>query len=134
MDFIKENIEIKKGSERNFGIVFGVVFLFIGSYPILFDNNLHLWALFISAFFIFLAFFIPNTLKYPNHLWFLFGMFLGKLIAPIVMGLVFYITVTPTGLIMRCLGKDILKKKFEKNIDTYWIDKKTFPTSMKNQF
>ena len=134
MDTIKENIEIKKGSEKNFGIVFGLVFLIISFYPLLLDSSIRLWSLCISIIFIFLAFFIPKLLKYPNHLWFLFGILLGKIVSPFIMGIVFYTTITPTGLIMRLLGKDILKKKFEKKIDSYWVDRKNITSSMRNQF
>lgn len=134
MDTAKENIEIKKSSEKNFGIIFGIVFLIIAFYPVFNNSGIRYWSLYIAITFILMAFFMPKILKYPNHLWFLIGILLGKIVSPVIMGLVFYITITPTGLIMRFLGKDILKQKFEKNNHSYWVDRKNLPTSMKNQF
>ena len=81
-----------------------------------------------------LAFAAPKTLILPNKLWFKFGMLLGSFVAPIVMALVYFATVLPTGLIMRLLGKDLLKKRLDKNAKTYWIERSEPMGSMKNQF
>jgi hypothetical protein len=70
----------------------------------------------------------------PNKLWFKFGIFLGSIIAPIVILIVYFITVIPTGLIMRLLGKDLLRQKLDKNTKSYWIERREPIGSMKNQF
>ena len=80
------------------------------------------------------AFLAPTILILPNKLWFKFGMLLGSIVAPIVMALVYFITVLPVGLIMRLLGKDILKQKLDKSAKSYWIERRESIGSMKNQF
>jgi len=121
-------------SEKSFGVVFSIVFLIIALYPITNSEDIHLWAIIISAVFLLLAFVAPQVLELPNKLWFKFGMLLGSIIAPVVMALVYFITVVPTGLIMRLLGKDLLKQKLDKNAKSYWIKRSEPIGSMKNQF
>ena len=120
--------------EKSFGVVFSIVFLIIALYPITNSEDIHLWAIIISAVFLLLAFVAPQVLALPNKLWFKFGMLLGSIIAPVVMALVYFITVVPTGLIMRLLGKDLLKQKLDKNAKSYWIKRSEPIGSMKNQF
>ena len=103
------HIVTEQGSEKSFGIVFSVVFLIVALYPLTDSQEFHLWAVIVSAIFLLLAFAAPKILTLPNKLWFKFGMLLGSIIAPVVMALVYLITVLPTGLIMRLLGKDLLK-------------------------
>ncbi len=124
---------IKIGSNRSFGIVFFIVFLIIGLYPLIKDGDLRWWSLIISVIFLFLGLINSNVLTPLNKIWFKFGILLGKIISPIVMGIVFFIFVTPTGIIMRLLRKDLigLKKNNEK---TYWIKKNSNMFSMKKQF
>ena len=132
-----ENIshyKIKAGTERNFGLVFAVVFVIISLYPLWFGKNIHLWACIIAFIFFFFAIFLPKVLILPNKLWFKFGSFLGAIVSPIIMGMIFFLTVTPTGMIMRLLGKDILNQRMKKSIKSYWIERKENLTSMKNQF
>ena len=81
-----------------------------------------------------LAYLAPQILKYPNKLWFKLGIFLRTIIAPIAMGIVYITTVLPTGLIMRLLGKDLLKQKLDKNVNSYWIQLSDPVGSMKNQY
>ena len=121
-------------SEKSFGVVFSIVFLIIALYPITNSEDIHLWAIIISAVFLLLAFVAPQVLELPNKLWFKFGILLGSIIAPVVMALVYFITVVPTGLIMRLLGKDLLKQKLDKNAKSYWIKRSEPIGSMKNQF
>jgi len=123
-----------KSTNRSFGIVFSIVFLLVALYPIINSEGLRIWALIISAIFLLLAFIAPNTLSLPNKFWFKFGILLGSIIAPIVMLLVYFLTVLPTGLIMRLLGKDLLKQKLDKNAKSYWIERTESMGSMKNQF
>ena len=125
--------EIKIGSNRSFGIVFFVVFLLIGLYPLLKSNDLRIWSLIISFIFLALGLINSKILTPLNRLWFKFGLLLGKFISPIIMGIIFFIVVTPIGIIMRLFKKDLLNLKFNKK-KTYWIDKKGPKSKMKNQF
>ena len=124
---------IKLPSNRNFGIVFFIVFLIIALWPLLKQNEIRIWSLIISFIFFILGLINSKLLTPFNKLWFKFGIFLGNIISPIVMGIVFFLVVTPTGLIMRFLRKDILKLK-NNNKDSYWIDKDNTSSSMRNQF
>ena len=125
--------EIKTGSNKSFGIVFFVVFLIIGLWPILNGNEIKIWSIIISLIFLILGINNSKILTPLNKLWFRFGIFLGNFIAPIIMGIIFFFVVTPTGLIMRLLGKDLIKLK-KNNDKSYWIEKKNIKSSMRNQF
>ena len=124
---------IKIGSNKSFGIVFFVVFLIIGLWPILNGNEIKIWSIIISLIFLILGINNSKILTPLNKLWFRFGIFLGNFIAPIIMGIIFFFVVTPTGLIMRLLGKDLIKLKKNKD-KSYWIEKKNIKSSMRNQF
>jgi hypothetical protein len=124
----------ENGSEKSFGITFSIVFLVIALYLLINSQALYLWAFIISTVFLMLALIAPKTLIIPNLLWFKFGMLLGSIIAPIVMSLIYFFTVLPTGLIMRLLGKDLLRLKIDKNTNSYWIMRNESMGSMKNQF
>ena len=125
--------EIKIGSNRGFGIVFFVVFVLIGLYPLTYSCDIRIWAIIISLFFIVLGFFNSKILTPLNKIWFKFGIFLGKIISPVIMGIIFFLVVTPTGLIMRLLGKDVLNLKYNKS-KSYWIEKNSTKSKMRNQF
>ena len=125
--------EIKVGSNRSFGIVFFVVFLLIGLYPLFKNNDIRIWSLIVSLVFLLLGLKNSKILTPLNILWFKFGMMLGKYVSPIVMGLVFFLVVTPTGIIMRIFNKDLLKLK-RRNINSYWIKRDDQKSDMKNQF
>jgi len=107
--------------------------LLIGLYPILKGNDLRIWSLIISFIFLSLGLINSRILTPLNRLWFKFGLLLGKFISPIIMGIIFFIVVTPIGIIMRLFKKDLLNLKFNKK-ETYWIDKKGPKSKMKNQF
>ena len=125
--------DVKIGSNRSFGIVFFIVFLVIATYPLINNGELRLWSLIISLIFLFLGSVNSKILNPLNKLWFRFGIFLGKVISPLIMGIIFFLGVTPIGLLMRLLNKDLLNLRFNNN-GSYWI-KKTEPKSkMKNQF
>ena len=124
---------IKLPSNRNFGIVFFIVFLIIALWPVLKQNEIRIWSLIISFIFFVLGLINSRLLTPLNKLWFKFGILLGNIIAPIIMGIVFFLVVTPTGLIMRFFRKDILKLKKNSN-DSYWINKDNTNSSMRNQF
>ena len=124
---------IKLPSNRNFGIVFFIVFLIIALWPVLKQNEIRIWSLIISFIFFVLGLINSKLLTPLNKLWFKFGILLGNIISPIVMGIVFFLVVTPTGLVMRIFRKDILKLKKNSN-DSYWINKDNTNSSMRNQF
>ena len=125
--------KIKLPSNRNFGIVFSIVFLIIAIWPILNQNEIRIWSMIISLIFLILGLINSKFLSPLNKAWFKFGLILGSIIAPVVMGVVYFLVVTPTGLIMKALGKDILGLKRNKN-NTYWLEKDNSNNNLKNQF
>ena len=134
MSEYKQYIEVESGSEKSFGIVFAVVFLLISLYPLVDNKDVHLWSLIISLIFFLLAYVAPKVLSIPNKLWFRLGMALVAVVAPVVMALVYFTTVVPIGLIMRLMGKDLLRQKLDKNTKSYWIERNEPMGSMKDQF
>ena len=125
--------DIKTSSNRSFGIVFFVVFLIISLYPIINNESIRIWSLIISLIFLILGIINSSLLSPLNKLWFKFGIFLGKIISPVIMGIIFFLVVTPIGLIMRLIGKDVLNLKYN-NSKSYWIEKTGPKSKMKNQF
>jgi len=130
----KSYFKIKGGTERSFGLVFAAVFTIIGFYPLWYNENIRLWACIIAFIFLFFGIFFPKILIVPNKLWFKLGLLLGAIVAPIVMGMIFFLTVTPIGIIMRLFGKDVINQKIKKNAKSYWIKRNKSVSSMKNQF
>jgi hypothetical protein len=126
------NKKIKVSSNKSFGIVFFIFFLAVSLYPLINNEEYRLWALITSLIFLILGLFNSSILTPLNLLWFKFGMLLGRIVSPIVMALVFFIVVTPTGLIMKLFKKDLLQLK-RKNKKSYWIEKKS-KSKMSNQF
>ena len=125
--------DIKISSNRSFGIVFFIVFLLIALYPLTYSQDIRIWSVIISIIFLVLGLFNSKILTPLNKLWFKFGIFLGKIISPVVMGIIFFLVVTPIGLLMRLLGKDLINLKYNNN-KSYWIEKKGPKSKMKNQF
>ena len=125
--------EIKISSNKSFGIVFFIVFLLIALYPLLKDSDLRIWSLIISFIFLILGLINSKILTPLNKLWFKFGLLLGRFISPLIMGIIFFVVVTPIAIIMRLLKKDLLNLKYNKK-ETYWIDKSGPKSKMKNQF
>jgi hypothetical protein len=124
---------MKKTSEKNFGILFFVVFLLISLWPLLNGNSLRIWSIFVSITFLIIAFLKQELLKPLNNSWIKLGEMLGKIISPIVMALIFFLILTPLSLIIRIFGKDLLKIKFSKD-NSYWIKREKNITSMDKQF
>ncbi len=122
-----------KTSNKSFGILFFVVFFLIAIYPLIKQGEIRIWSLIISLIFLTLGLSKSKILTPLNKLWFKFGIFLGRIVSPLVMGIIFFLVVTPIGLIMRILGKDLLNLKYNKE-NSYWIDKTGPKSSMKNQF
>ena len=125
--------KIKISSNRSFGIVFFIVFLLISLYPLINQNEIRLWSLVISLIFLVLGINNSKFLTPLNKLWFRFGLLLGKIVSPIIMGVIFFLVVTPIGLLMRLLKKDLLDLKFN-NEKTYWIRKIDKNNRMNKQF
>ena len=135
MTEISRHVSTEQSSEKSFGVVFSIVFLIVSLFPPLINSEgLRIWALVVSIIFFLLAFLAPKILVLPNKLWFKFGLLIGSIVTPILMTLIYVFTVVPTGLIMRLLGKDLLKQNIMKNTQSYWIERKQPMGSMKNQF
>ena len=126
-------MEIKLPTNRNFGLVFFIIFLFISLYPLLKNENIRYWSLTISLTFLILGIINSKLLTPLNKAWIKFGIFLGKIMTPIVMGLIFFLVVTPTSIILKIIGKDVLKHKKNKS-ETYWLTKEEAKSTMKDQF
>ncbi len=125
---------LKLPSNRSFGIVFFVFFFILASWPLLNNGQILKLPLFLSLIFLLLGVFNSNILTPLNKIWMKFGLLLGSVISPIVMGIIFFGIITPTGFILRIFKKDILMLKIKPNTRTYWIDKDNSNNDMKNQF
>ena len=125
--------DIKISSNKSFGILFFVVFLLIAIYPLINGGDIRIWSGIISFIFLVLGLLNSSILTPLNKIWFKFGIILGKIISPVIMAIIFFLVVTPTGLIMRILRKDILNLKYNQN-KSYWIEKEGPKSKMKNQF
>ncbi len=123
----------KISSNRSFGILFSILFAIIAFWPIINGNPLRLWSIPISVIFLVLGLLNSKLLNPLNIVWVKFGELLGRIIAPIVMAIIYFIIVTPIGLFMRLIGKDLLNIKFLK-ANTYWIKREKKISSMKKQF
>jgi hypothetical protein len=122
-----------KSSNKSFGIVFFIVFFLIAIYPLLKQEDVRIWSLIISSIFLILGL-LNSKILYPlNKIWFKFGILLGKIVSPLVMGIIFFIVVTPIGLLMKLLKKDLLNLRFNKH-NSYWVEKNEPKSKMKNQF
>ena len=129
--------EIRLGSSQAFGFVFTVVFSIIALWPLLYGEPIRVWSAVISGVLLLVAIFKPSLLQLLNQLWLRFGMVLHKIISPIVMGLLFFFTVTPIAVIFSLIGKDPLNRRFDNTLETYWVerDPEEFNSeTMKNQF
>ena len=124
---------IKKSSNKSFGIVFFIVFILIGIWPLLNNESYRLWAIIVAFTFLILGLINSKFLTPLNILWFKFGVLLGKIVSPLVMGMIFFFVVTPIAILMRILKKDLLNLKFNSD-ESYWIKKNGYKSKMKNQF
>ena len=127
------NMEISRSSNKNFGIVFFIVFIIIAFWPLLDDKSYRLWAIIISLIFLILGLINSKLLTPLNTLWFKLGILLGKIVSPLVMGIIFFVVVTPIALLMKLFKKDVLNLTFNKK-NSYWIEKDKQKSTMKNQF
>ena len=130
---MKEKIKIN--SNKSFGLVFFVIFLIVSLYPLLNQESIRVWSLIISFIFLFLGILNSILLSPLNYIWFNFGLFLGKFISPLVMGMVYFIVVFPTFLLIKLFKKNYLNLKYDNSKETYWITNDSDENkSMKNQF
>tara|TARA_B100001115_G_C15748542_1_gene365840 strand:+ start:306 stop:689 length:384 start_codon:yes stop_codon:yes gene_type:complete len=120
-------------SNKNFGLTFFIVFLIISFWPLMHNDQIRIWSLVIALIFLILGMSNSKILTPLNTIWFKFGLILGRIVSPIVMGIIFFLIVTPISIIMRILGKDLLNLKYN-NQKSYWIEKRGPKSKMKNQF
>ena len=123
----------KLENNRSFGLLFFIVFLIIAVWPVINDNSIRVWSIITSLIFLILGVLNSKILTLPKILWIKLGSILGKIIAPIIMGIIFFFVVTPIGLLMKLFKKDSLNRKFN-NKKSYWIEKTEPKSKMKNQF
>ena len=129
---MKNLINIKRKDNITFGILFFILFLIIGLYPLKSGGTTRIWSLVLSLAFLIITIIRPNLLTFINRLWIQFGILLGKIISPLVMGLVFFFVVTPIGILIRMLKKDVMGLK--RGAPSYWINREDKVQSMKKQF
>ena len=126
--------KIKISSNRNFGLVFFFVFLIVSLLPLLKEEPFRIWSIVIAIIFLILGLMNSKLLTPLNKLWFKFGLFLGSIVSPIVMGVIFFLVITPIGLFMKIVGKDLLNNKYDNKKKSYWINRSKTKSTMKQQF
>ena len=124
----------KKSSNRSFGILFFLVFLGFGLCPLTKEMSPKIYLIIISVIFLILGLLNSKLLSPLNNLWIKFGEILGKVIAPIVMAVVYFLILTPISLLVRLFGKDLIEMKFNNNVKSYWIKRKKHLGTMDKQF
>jgi hypothetical protein len=129
---MKKNTIIKTKNNIFFGLLFFIFFLIIGLYPLISGGIIRIWSIVLSLIFLIITIIKPNLFTFLNKLWIQFGILLGRIISPIVMGLVFFIVVTPIGILVRILKKDVMGLK--RGASSYWIHREDKLQSMKKQF
>ena len=125
-------MDIKKKNNITFGILFFIFFLIIGLYPLISGGTIRIWSITLSLVFLIITIIKPNLFTSLNKLWIKFGILIGKIISPIVMGLIFFFVVTPIGILMKILKKDVMGLK--RGASSYWITREDKVQSMKKQF
>jgi hypothetical protein len=133
----QSHADIKVGSARSFAIVFCLAFAVIGLLPLIGGDPMRIWALAVSAVFLFFTFFYTEVLQPLNVLWFRLGMLLSRIVNPLIMFLIYAVAIVPFGIAARVFGKDLLKLKMDPNVKSYWVDREPpgpAPESIKQQF
>ena len=125
-------IKITKKNNATFGIFFFIFFLIVGLYPLKSDGVIRVWSVVLALVFLIITIIRPNLFTFLNRLWIKFGFLLGKIISPIIMGLVFFFVVTPIGIFIRILKKDVMGLKREAT--SYWINRENKVQNMRKQF
>jgi len=129
---MENSINVKRKNNITFGILFFILFLIVGLYPLISNEPIRIWSIIVSLVFLIVTIIKPNLFTFLNKLWIKFGILLGKIISPIVMGLVFFFVVTPIGIFVKILKKDVMGLKRGKS--SYWIIRDDKIQSMKKQF
>jgi hypothetical protein len=130
--FINKTLVIKKKSNVTFGTLFFIFFLIVGLYPLISNEPIRIWSIIVSLVFLIVTIIKPNLFTFLNKLWIKFGILLGKIISPIVMGLVFFFVVTPIGIFVKIFKKDVMSLK--RGESSYWITREDKIQSMRKQF
>jgi hypothetical protein len=128
---------VSSSSNRAFGLVFGAVFAIIALWPWVFGGQIRIWSAVVGAVFVLVAWLWPAVLAPLNRVWTRFGLLLHRVVSPVVLGVMFFVVITPMGLVMRALGKDPLRLRLDRNARSYWIDRQPpgpAPDSLNNQF
>lgn len=134
---ITTNIKPKVSSDSSFCFVFAFIFFLIGIFPLLFNNEIRVWALILSIIMIASGKYYPRLFYYPNLIWFKFGLLLHKIMNPLILFMIFLFILTPTSILLKLFSYDPMKKKYRKKIDSYWVKKKNIDSEkfdMNNQF
>lgn len=129
--------EVSQGSDRTLGLVFSGVFLLVGCWPLVRGGSVRAWAIGLAVVFLVIALLRPSFLAPLNRLWVSLGLLLHRVVSPLVLGAVFFLVVTPMGLLMQAFGKDPLRLRFDLTASSYWIERRPpgpAPDSMRNQF
>src|SRR5262249_10838160 len=129
--------ELRGSSDRSFGLVFAGFFLIVGTWPLVHGRPLRVWAVGVAAVFLIAALVNPTWLGPLNRLWLRLGLLLQLIVSPVVLGLLFFLTVTPIGLLMRLTGKDPLRLRFDPLARSYWVERRPpgpAPDTMRQQF
>jgi hypothetical protein len=134
---LERSEEIQGSSNRTLGLTFGAFFLMVGLYPLALGKPFRLWGIVISAAFTLVALAAPGALGPLNKVWTRLGLLLHRITSPIVLGIMFFVVVTPLGFVMRLLGKDLLRLRMERDAPSYWIERQPpgpKPDTFPNQF
>ena len=129
---MKNFINIKNKDNITFGILFFIFFLIVGLYPLISNGPIRIFSVIVSLAFLIITIIKPNLFTFLNKLWVKFGFLLGKIISPIIMGLVFFFVVTPIVILIRIFNKDVMCLK--RGASSYWINREDKLQSMKKQF
>jgi len=131
------DVPVQGSSNRTLGLVFAALFLIIGTLPVVFGGAARIWSVVVAAAFLVVALAAPRLLGPLNRLWTRFGLLLHQIVSPVVLGIMFFLVVTPIGLLMRAFGKDPLRLRFDAGARSYWIDRTPPgppPQSLSEQF
>jgi hypothetical protein len=137
MELTKHDLSVEGSSDRVFGLLFAAIFSGIALWPLFKGGPLRLWALIVGAIFLVLALALPRALSWLNRSWMKFGLLLNRIVSPVAIGIVYYVTLVPTALLMRMFGKLPLQLKYDREAASYWIERKPpgpDPRSMSDQF
>jgi hypothetical protein len=129
--------QVDGSSDRSFGLVFAAFFALVGLLPLLLGRSPRIWALGAAGVFLVAALVFPSVLAPLNRLWLKLGLLLHRIVSPIALGIMFFLVITPMGLVMRAMGKDFLRLRLDPAAESYWIPREPpgpAPESLKNQF